>query len=141
MYCVLYLLRIFATGADVAENIIVSALLILMIIRMMAMPVACISYSLNKNYIAKKLCVNRYRPSLKCNGQCFFKKQLEKANENERKDNDGPVKAFSLDYFEELTVFSFPASHFNSMMAYKTHPESYQSFYYSTIFHPPSFTV
>lgn len=64
MYCVLYLLRIFATGADVAENIIVSALLILMIIRMMAMPVACISYSLNKNYIAKKLCVNRYRPSL-----------------------------------------------------------------------------
>jgi hypothetical protein len=120
------------------KNIIVFNLLALMFIRMMAMPVACISYNLNKKYITEKLCINKYRPSLNCNGQCFLKKQLDKANENEGKDNNGPVKTFSLDYFEEIMVFSFTASGICSKMDYESGPESYTSYYYAAIFHPPS---
>ncbi len=41
-------------------------------------------FDLNKNYIATKLCVNRFNPQLHCNGQCYFMKKLRMAAEKEK---------------------------------------------------------
>ena len=51
-------------------------------------------YILNYDYIVEKLCENKNKPILKCNGKCFLTKQLAKeANQKEK-------KPFSNDYFK-----------------------------------------
>jgi hypothetical protein len=42
-------------------------------------------YHFNKEYITAKLCENRSKPELKCNGHCYLSKQLKKAEEGENK--------------------------------------------------------
>ena len=45
----------------------------------------CAYYQMNKKMIADKLCINKDKPELHCNGQCFLSKQLKKAEENEKR--------------------------------------------------------
>ena len=44
-------------------------------------------YRINRDYIAENLCVNRDKPMLDCNGQCYLAKQLKAAEEKEQKSN------------------------------------------------------
>jgi len=44
----------------------------------MSRGVVVADYLLNKDYIAKVLCVNRDKPEMKCNGKCHLAKQLKK---------------------------------------------------------------
>ena len=50
-----------------------------------------ISFNLNRDYIAKNLCENRYRPVLKCNGNCVLMKKM-KQEEKQEQNAPGPVK-------------------------------------------------
>ncbi|WP_428329958.1 hypothetical protein [Mucilaginibacter sp.] len=43
-------------------------------------------FELNRNYIATKLCENRNKPWLHCNGKCYFMKKIKQAEEKERSD-------------------------------------------------------
>jgi hypothetical protein len=43
-------------------------------------------FELNRNYIATKLCVNRDKPWLHCNGKCYFLKKVRQAEEREKND-------------------------------------------------------
>ena len=47
----------------------------------------CAYYEINKKEIAAKLCVNKNKPGMHCNGQCYLGKQLKKAEENEKRQN------------------------------------------------------
>jgi hypothetical protein len=38
-----------------------------------------LNYQVNKDYIAEFLCVNKSKPELLCEGQCYLKKELKKA--------------------------------------------------------------
>jgi hypothetical protein len=49
-------------------------------------------YYMNKKAIAEKLCVNRNNPSVHCNGKCFLSQQLNKAEEQEKKQSETLVK-------------------------------------------------
>lgn len=40
------------------------------------------SFELNKNYIAAKLCENRDKPWMNCNGKCYFMKKIKQAETN-----------------------------------------------------------
>lgn len=40
-----------------------------------------IEYEINKKYIAEVLCENKDKPMIHCNGKCYLKKQLKKAND------------------------------------------------------------
>jgi hypothetical protein len=42
-------------------------------------------FELNRDYIAKNLCINRKRPQLHCNGRCYFMRKIKAAQENEKK--------------------------------------------------------
>lgn len=47
-----------------------------------------IEYGLNKDYIAKVLCINKDKPTIECDGKCHLTKQLINANDsNESEDN------------------------------------------------------
>jgi len=50
-----------------------------------------ISFNLNRDYIAKNLCENRYRPVLNCNGNCVLMKRM-KQEEKQEQDAPAPVK-------------------------------------------------
>jgi hypothetical protein len=44
----------------------------------MSRGVVVADYLLNRDYIAKILCINRDKPEMKCNGKCHLAKQLKK---------------------------------------------------------------
>lgn len=41
-----------------------------------------IEYAVNKDYIAKNLCINRDKPHSCCEGKCYLEKQLKNSTEN-----------------------------------------------------------
>lgn len=43
-------------------------------------------FELNRNYIATKLCINRDKPWLHCNGKCYFLKKVRQAEERDKND-------------------------------------------------------
>jgi hypothetical protein len=38
-------------------------------------------FEINRDYIAKVLCINKSEPKLKCNGQCYLKKSIKETEE------------------------------------------------------------
>lgn len=42
-------------------------------------------FEMNQKYISEKLCENRNRPWIHCNGKCFLMKKLKQAEEKEKK--------------------------------------------------------
>lgn len=49
-------------------------------------------YHLNKAEITQKLCENKGRPQMHCNGHCYLSKQLKKAEQTEKKHATAVVK-------------------------------------------------
>jgi hypothetical protein len=64
----------------------------------------CAYYQLNKKEIAAKFCVNKNKPAMHCNGQCYLGKQLKKAEENEKRQNQN-----LREKDEVISLFSHPA--------------------------------
>ncbi len=97
-------------------------------------------YELNKEYVANKLCENRNKPQLKCNGKCYLKKQLNKADVN----SDSNKSSTSSDRNDLLECvlpdsFSIPRLfHFCSNICLVVYSDSYSFVFESFIFHPPS---
>lgn len=42
-------------------------------------------FEMNRSYIAQELCVNRNKPQLHCNGNCYLMRKLRQAQEKEQK--------------------------------------------------------
>ncbi len=56
-------------------------------------------FKLNRNYIASKLCENRDKPWMHCNGKCYFMKKIKQAQEKERNDERQSQKNLFQDAF------------------------------------------
>lgn len=48
--------------------------------------IIALNFYINRNAIAEKYCINKYKPGLHCNGHCFLVKQLKKEQQQETKD-------------------------------------------------------
>lgn len=57
-------------------------------------------FQLNRDYIAKNLCVNKDKPKLNCNGQCYLAKQLKATEEKEKKSNSERIEKM-----QEIVLF------------------------------------
>ena len=66
-------------------------LILLLVTQTFSKWVVVISFNLNRDYIAKNLCENRYRPVLKCNGNCVLMKKM-KQEEKQEQNAPAPVK-------------------------------------------------
>lgn len=64
-------------------------------------------FELNRGYIEAKLCENRDRPQLNCNGRCYLSKKLKQAEENERKQEQEIQKQFFQASFLPESFFVF----------------------------------
>lgn len=58
-----------------------------------------LEYAVNKARITERYCVNKARPALHCNGQCYLAKQLRRAAE---RDSKAPESAWAKLKFEAL---------------------------------------
>lgn len=84
---------------------IVSSFLLIVLTAYITIPaLPVIDYLINKNYIAKNLCVNRDKPKSCCKGKCFMVKQLQKTNKNSENDTKNTNKRIQLKELNEFIL-------------------------------------
>lgn len=104
-----------------------------------AVPV--IDFMVNYSYIIKELCVNRDKPEMECNGQCYLKKELAEAATQEfpiSKERKIPIPSQEV-FFQEFQeeAFAFPAFA-DKQAPLVFHRDMRTQREISAIFHPPA---
>jgi len=117
----------------------VAAILLLLGVLMQTFSKAMIvaEYQLNREYIAKNLCVNKSRPKMHCNGRCHMMKKMK---QEEKQDQDNPERR-AENKFEIIcgtfhTATIIPARSF-SVVQYPVFQENTCTDYSPSFFHPP----
>ncbi len=115
--------------------VLVQALLFLA--KTMAIPIVMLQYTVNKEFIAKNLCDNRYKPELNCEGKCILMKKLEKHKETQENTEKGSIKLVVTEITHLSSTYQLkPAPlllHFFSLY----NPNGYSYNHHNDIFHPP----
>ena len=99
-----------------------------------------IEYAINKDFIVKNLCINRYKPHSCCEGKCYLEKQLKKSSDsnNDPKDNNTNKKVQNEDVKEFLNSHISIPKVFGSRINYQVNPKTpITTRYLSAIFIPP----
>lgn len=95
-------------------------------------------FYLNRSYIAENLCVNKDKPMMHCNGNCYLSKKLKA---QQKQDQEAPVsKSQTFDvmpfFVPKLFIIEGTASH--PKIHYYIKDESLVSYFHSSVFHPPA---
>ena len=112
------------------KNLSTILLLVITFLQTFSLFVIRTDYYLNKSVITEKLCVNKAKPKMHCNGKCYLAKQLKEKEQQNKQAPDGkkgsleiniymafalPVSTFFVQKLkteyntvEDLKVFSFP---------------------------------
>lgn len=93
-------------------------------------------FEMNQGYIAKELCVNRDKPQLHCNGQCYLMKKLKQAQEKEQK-QDRQFQKIQLQEAIVYTPFVFKQYSFIAVDFRVPFTTGMPVAQLNTIFHPP----
>jgi len=99
-----------------------------------------IEYAINKDFIAKNLCINRDNPHSCCQGKCYLEKQLKKSSDspNDPKDKNTNKKVQNEDVKEFLNSHISIPKVFSSNIRYQFNPKTpITTRYLSAIFIPP----
>lgn len=97
-------------------------------------------FNLNQNYIASKLCENRGKPWMHCNGKCYFMKTIRQAERNERnkavKDSSSHIETI---FFEEPAKYDgmWNSGPVIECKLPQIADDQYRDCFYSRIFQPP----
>jgi hypothetical protein len=93
-------------------------------------------FYLNRDYIAKNLCVNRDKPMMHCNGKCYLAKKLN----DEGKSQSPASKTERLDVTPFFVPSSFSLPDFTQLKKSKYFiiNEKEVSTFSPFIFHPPT---
>jgi hypothetical protein len=113
-------------------------LVLILLLRMMAMPLSLIDYSVNKGFISGNLCENKLKPEMHCAGKCFLSKQLTKTNDApDSRDQKGGAKIGIIDFFEPTDYSSYGFLGFRSKQFIPFTARPIPSVFITSIFHPP----
>ena len=93
-------------------------------------------YELNKDFIAKELCINRDKPQLNCNGKCFLTKKIAEAEKKQESNERKTQKDLSQ---QTMLISSFKVAFFNHSIkkSFPIYRKDYSITFYTAIFHPP----
>ena len=98
-----------------------------------------IEYALNKDFIAKNLCVNKEKPKSCCHGKCYLEKQVKKSSETNDDNEKNSNKKIQNEEVNEFlfTHISIPEI-FKKDLTSPINPETaISSTFVSSIFIPP----
>lgn len=99
--------------------------------KLVAMVYIQVDFIVNQQEITAKLCENKAKPKLQCNGKCHLKKQLAKIDNSEKKEDK---KQNSNPSFKVEDVFY--SSLENSISQFQLQiNETKKSFYYLNLYH------
>ena len=85
--------------------IVVPILLVLVMTQSFSHWFVVLAFNINRNYIAKNLCENRYRPKMHCNGNCVLMKKL-KEKEKEEQNQPAAKSEISIIVLSSKTYFA-----------------------------------
>ncbi len=98
-------------------------------------------FKANQDYIARELCVNRYKPEVLCSGKCVLTKNLKADEEQKGK----PVPKQSKEQTETAYCLEDPVwllAETDELIILKKRPDFYRTLHTSRcvarVFHPPN---
>lgn len=96
----------------------------------------------NRDYIATRLCENRDKPKMQCNGRCSLNKQLAKEGEHQAPTPQNVQREESLLYYDgKAFVICFGDHPMEEEKQYIPYNELNTIDLPGTIFHPPDYTI
>ncbi len=119
--------------------IVATILLSLMTFQVSYRGIVFSSYYANKEYIAAVLCVNQDKPELDCEGKCYLKKQLQKADTPADTNTSGLTLKLETSPFTS-PVIAWEATAFaprESITHTTSSEEAYSHDHHLSCFHPP----
>src|ERR1700760_2511601 len=93
-------------------------------------------FELNRHYIATKLCENRNKPWMHCNGKCYFMKKLKQAEDREKSEESQTQKSLIQQVFHSKPFAVKFHSHILQVIPVPNGRLSLPQVYYP-IFRPP----
>lgn len=120
------------------KNITGAYMLLLVAVKVMALPLIILQFSVNQEYIAANLCENRSKPVLRCHGKCQLDKQIARSVETPAsQDNKGNTKITTVDFVESLLLLSFSYD-VQTAGTYNLHTNQHRvTGFHTGVFHPP----
>lgn len=121
------------------KQIVCIALASVFLLQTFSTTIVLADYQLNKDYIAKVLCINKSKPKMHCNGKCHLKKELSKAEKKEKSPVNPTNEKSKFQLFSEklisVDLFSTIAFVINTSLSDYCFPLSDK--HLDSIFHPP----
>lgn len=87
-------------------------LILLLLTQVFSKWLLVVDYTLNKDYIAKNLCINREKPKLLCSGKCQLAKKMAAEENGASQESNQPLKSSIQEalFDDELNSFALPIS-------------------------------
>lgn len=121
------------------KPILVSILLMLVLTQTFSRWFVLIEYELNKEFIAKNLCINKSKPQLHCNGKCqMMKKLAEDEKQNAPANTNTKIKVQEVSCTDTLPEIGIKAFEEGSLHHYSCYLIAKYASPFSSIFHPPA---
>ncbi|AEL24279.1 hypothetical protein [Cyclobacterium marinum] len=121
-----------------AKAIIHISLSLMILLNGLVFSVIQMDFTINRAYIIENFCVNKDKPMLHCDGQCFLAEKLKKAQD--QKENQAGGIEFNRDFgifiLQEasISLSTLPSTTLNHGASYQ---EAYRVSQFVDIFHPP----
>lgn len=122
------------------NRVIVFILLACVISTYFSRDIAIAGFDLNQKYIAEKMCENKDKPWMHCNGRCYLMKKVKQAEDNEKKQANRDLRNNLQAFYYLLPSTTIQKSYLKDTIAqrFKIHYTScYTNQYNSSIFRPP----
>jgi hypothetical protein len=120
------------------QAILLTGLFVFMLIKP-AIPY--LDYAIRKSYIIEKLCVNKDKPEMACNGKCHLKEQVQK-NESSERDLPFPVPQLQRELQDFLVYTNMDDAELPVNLLKEPLYYNYYAFHFAeSVFHPPVFRV
>jgi hypothetical protein len=96
------------------------------------------NYYLNKDYIAKVLCINREKPKMHCNGKCYLAKKLKEQERQEQQSPNPKLEKLDIQLYFVAQAYNHTPGLQLSKIEYVVQQEKTLSAFPRFVFHPPS---
>ena len=121
----------------------VPLLMILLLTQTFCKWVIVIEYNINRDFVAKNLCINKIKPKLQCNGKCQMMKRLaeeEKQNSSNNTNSTSKEKLPDQVFSHEIDQSTTPCIEYIKISYNEDLPISKHDAPVASIFHPPATT-
>jgi hypothetical protein len=120
--------------------VLVPVLIMLLLTQTFSSWVVVFEYKLNRDFVARNLCINKAKPKMHCHGKCQMMKRLaeEEKQNSPQNTNTIKLKIQELVFNDEMSKLEFP-SPTNYKTSYNEYPPILKmNSPASSIFHPPA---